>query len=111
MNNCFGTEQKICISFQSFGTSHSVIGMAFSFMRFTADGGGFITGVLINRFGIRFVMFFGGLIHAIGLLASTLVDNTIWFSISIGLLFGIGNNMVYVTNTLIIPQYFDKVMI
>ena len=80
-------------------------------MRLTADGGGLVTSVLINRFGIRFVLFFGGAIHAVGLLASTLAPDALWFCVAIGLCFGIGNNMVYNASTLIIPMYFDKVII
>ena len=87
------------------------MGIVFSVLRFTADGGlGLVTGILINRFGIRFVMFFGALIHALGLLTCTFAYNTVWFCVSLGILFGIGNHMVNVSSTLIIPQYFDKVM-
>ena len=78
-------------------------------MRFTAFGFGIGTSVLINCFGNRIVLFFGGLIQAVGLLGSTYAPDPWWFCVSIGVLFGIGNNMVQTSSTLIIPQYFDEV--
>ena len=85
-----------------------MIGMSFSFMRFTSNSFGIITNVLINWVGCRLVLFIGGAFHCLGLLASTLAPDAKWFCVSLTL-FGIGNNMVYNSSTLIIPQYFDKV--
>ena len=95
-------------TFQYFATTHSMIGMSFSFMRFTSNSFGIITNILINWIGCRIVLFIGGALHCLGLLASTLAPDPKWFCVSLTL-FGIGNNMVYNSSTLIIPQYFDKV--
>lgn len=85
--------------------------MAFSFMNLAKDMCGIVTSVLINKFGIRFVMLLGGAIHAIGLLATSFAPDARWFCVSIGPLYGMGLNMVQLSSTLIIPQYFDKVIL
>ena len=94
---------------QYFDTSHSVIGLGFSVYTFTASFFGFFSNLLINRFGCRLVVFMGGACHVLGLLACTLTPDPYTFGLSLGLLLGMGNSLVYNGTTLIIPQYFDKV--
>ncbi|XP_023029560.2 uncharacterized protein isoform X1 [Leptinotarsa decemlineata] len=63
---------------------------------------------LSNRFGFRFVGIIGGIMAAASFIISSLLTDFIYFLIIIGVLAGIGFNMVYTPCMLIVGFYFEK---
>uniref|UniRef100_A0A8D0L8J6 Major facilitator superfamily (MFS) profile domain-containing protein n=1 Tax=Sphenodon punctatus TaxID=8508 RepID=A0A8D0L8J6_SPHPU len=80
-----------------FGTSYSEIAWVSSIMLATTYGGGPISSILVNRFGSRPVVIFGGLLCGIGMLY-----------ICVGIISGFGLALNLQPSVIIIGKYFLK---
>ncbi|XP_061165787.1 monocarboxylate transporter 13-like [Saccostrea echinata] len=67
-----------------------------------------VSNILCQRFGHRWVVFCGGILSAIGLVATSFVRDIEWFFITYGIITGVGFGLIVAT-VLVFPSfYFDK---
>ena len=67
-----------------------------------------ITGVLINKFGLRSVCISGSIVLAIGLALSPLSPNIPILMLTQGLIGGFGASMIYLPASIATNYYFEK---
>ncbi|XP_062617832.1 monocarboxylate transporter 12-like [Saccostrea cucullata] len=68
----------------------------------------FFTSFLIERYGIRVVMFCGACIYTLGLLLTFFAPNILILFLTYGLLCGLGVGMVFLPSIVIVNEYFDR---
>ena len=86
-----------------------MMGLAFSLQIFALHIFAPLTSALINWLGIRVVSFLSGALMALGLICCTLVTSPVLFCLLFGIVYGTGNNFGFMVNSVIVPQYFEKV--
>lgn len=67
-----------------------------------------VSSKLTDRFGCRVVMICGGLIGAVGLLASSFSPSIYVLFLAYGICFGFGSSCVYMAAYQLIPFYFER---
>ncbi|KAL3871116.1 hypothetical protein ACJMK2_039135 [Sinanodonta woodiana] len=67
-----------------------------------------VASAMCHRFTIRFVVFIGSLLFALGVLVTGYAPNLTIVYILFGLLGGFGSSLVYVPSLIIVSQYFNK---
>ncbi|KYO24999.1 monocarboxylate transporter 2 isoform X1 [Alligator mississippiensis] len=91
-----------------FGTSYSEIAWVSSIMLATTYGGGPISSILVNRFGSRPVVIFGGLLCGIGMVSASFCTSIMQLYICVGLISGFGLALNLQPSVIIIGKYFLK---
>ena len=67
-----------------------------------------IASAFVNRYGCRVTTMIGGVIAAIGFVASSQVNSIGALCVTFGLVAGFGLSMVYVPAVVIVAYYFEK---
>ncbi|XP_074861327.1 monocarboxylate transporter 2-like [Carettochelys insculpta] len=91
-----------------FGTSYSEIAWVSSIMLATTYGGGPISSILVNRFGSRPVVIFGGLLCGIGMISAAFCTSILQLYICVGVISGFGLALNLQPSVIIIGKYFLK---
>ncbi|KAJ8971961.1 hypothetical protein NQ317_006003 [Molorchus minor] len=93
---------------ESFNESPTKIALVNSIMSGFYFIVGPITCALTNKYGFRMIAAIGSVIAAVAFFLSTIIDNIIAFFILIGVLCGIGFNMMYIPSLLVVGFYFER---
>uniref|UniRef100_A0A8C8BX65 Major facilitator superfamily (MFS) profile domain-containing protein n=1 Tax=Otus sunia TaxID=257818 RepID=A0A8C8BX65_9STRI len=91
-----------------FGTSYSEIAWVSSIMLATTYGAGPISSVLVNRYGSRPVVIFGGLLCGIGMVSAASCTSILQLYICVGFITGFGLALNLQPSVIIIGKYFLK---
>ncbi|XP_008103608.1 monocarboxylate transporter 2 isoform X1 [Anolis carolinensis] len=91
-----------------FGTSYSEIAWVSSIMLAAMYGGGPLSSILVNRFGSRPVVMFGGLLCGIGMVSASFCTSIFQLYICAGLITGLGLAFNLQPSVIIIGKYFLK---
>ena len=97
------------IILQSFDTTYTMMGLAFSLQIFSLHSFSPLTSAMIKWLGIRVVSFLSGTAMALGLFCCTFATCAPCFCIPFGIVFGIGGSFGFMVNSVIVSQYFEKV--
>ncbi|XP_007430952.1 monocarboxylate transporter 2-like isoform X1 [Python bivittatus] len=91
-----------------FGTSYSEIAWVSSIMLAATYGGGPISSILVNRFGSRPVVIFGGLLCGIGMVSAAFCTSIFQLYICAGFITGLGLALNLQPSVIIVGKYFLK---
>ncbi|KFV68017.1 Monocarboxylate transporter 2, partial [Dryobates pubescens] len=91
-----------------FGTSYSEIAWISSIMLATTYGAGPISSILVNRYGSRPVVMFGGLLCGIGMVSASFCTSILQLYICVGFITGFGLALNLQPSVIIIGKYFLK---
>ncbi|XP_070789645.1 monocarboxylate transporter 2-like [Pituophis catenifer annectens] len=91
-----------------FGTSYSEIAWVSSIMLAATYGGGPLSSILVNRFGSRPVVIFGGLLCGIGMVSAAFCTSIFQLYICAGFITGLGLALNLQPSVIIIGKYFLK---
>nr|XP_060622379.1 monocarboxylate transporter 2-like [Anolis sagrei ordinatus]XP_060622380.1 monocarboxylate transporter 2-like [Anolis sagrei ordinatus]XP_060622381.1 monocarboxylate transporter 2-like [Anolis sagrei ordinatus] len=91
-----------------FGSSSSEIAWVSSIMLAATYGGGPLSSILVNRFGSRPVVMFGGLLCGIGMISASFCTSIFQLYICAGLITGLGLAFNLQPSVIIIGKYFLK---
>ncbi|XP_059679259.1 monocarboxylate transporter 2 [Gavia stellata] len=91
-----------------FGTSYSEIAWVSSIMLATTYGAGPISSILVNRYGSRPVVIFGGLLCGIGMVSAAFCTSILQLYICVGFITGFGLALNLQPSVIIIGKYFLK---
>nr|XP_056715190.1 monocarboxylate transporter 2-like [Euleptes europaea] len=91
-----------------FDTSYGEIAWVSSIMLAATYGGGPISSILVNRFGSRPVVIFGGLLCGIGMVSAAFCTSIFQLYICAGLITGLGLALNLQPSVIIIGKYFLK---
>ncbi|NXN96823.1 MOT2 protein, partial [Rhinopomastus cyanomelas] len=91
-----------------FGTSYSEIAWVSSIMLATTYGAGPISSILVNRYGSRPVVMFGGLLCGIGMVSAAFCTSILQLYICVGFVTGFGLSLNLQPSVIIIGKYFLK---
>ncbi|XP_042309576.1 monocarboxylate transporter 2-like isoform X2 [Sceloporus undulatus] len=91
-----------------FDTSYSDIAWVSSIMLAATYGGGPVSSILVNRFGSRPVVIFGGLLCGIGMVSAAFCTSIFQLYICAGLITGFGLALNLQPSVIIIGKYFLK---
>ncbi|NWU91968.1 MOT2 protein, partial [Upupa epops] len=91
-----------------FGTSYSEIAWVSSIMLATTYGAGPISSILVNRYGSRPVVMFGGLLCGIGMVSAAFCTTILQLYICVGFITGFGLALNLQPSVIIIGKYFLK---
>ncbi|XP_069104625.1 monocarboxylate transporter 13-like [Argopecten irradians] len=67
-----------------------------------------ISGVLVNRFGMRIVAFVGGIVASSGLMASSFATSLPALTFCYGVITGIGCGLTFIPGSVAVARYFTK---
>ncbi|KAM6470890.1 monocarboxylate transporter 2-like isoform 2-T2 [Liasis olivaceus] len=91
-----------------FNISYSQIAWVSSIMCSTTYGGGPISSILVNRFGSRPVVIFGGLLCGIGMVSAAFCTSIFQLYICAGFITGLGLALNLQPSVIIVGKYFLK---
>ncbi|NWI63219.1 MOT2 protein, partial [Todus mexicanus] len=91
-----------------FDTSSGEIAWVSSIMLATTYGAGPISSVLVNRYGSRPVVMFGGLLCGIGMVSAAFCNSILQLYICVGFITGLGLALNLQPSVIIIGKYFLK---
>uniref|UniRef100_A0A8B9Q177 Major facilitator superfamily (MFS) profile domain-containing protein n=1 Tax=Apteryx owenii TaxID=8824 RepID=A0A8B9Q177_APTOW len=91
-----------------YSISYSQIAWITSIMCATAYGGGPISSILVNRYGSRPVVMFGGLLCGIGMVSAAFCTSILQLYICVGFITGLGLALNLQPSVIIIGKYFLK---
>ncbi|XP_040445331.1 monocarboxylate transporter 2-like isoform X2 [Falco naumanni] len=91
-----------------FGTSYSEVAWVSSIMLATTYGAGPISSILVNRYGSRPVVIFGGLLCGIGMVSAAFCTSILQLYICVGFITGFGLALNLQPSVIIIGKYFLK---
>uniref|UniRef100_A0A8C5TXH5 Major facilitator superfamily (MFS) profile domain-containing protein n=1 Tax=Malurus cyaneus samueli TaxID=2593467 RepID=A0A8C5TXH5_9PASS len=91
-----------------FGTSYSEIAWVSSIMLATTYGAGPISSILVNRYGSRPVVMFGGLLCGVGMISAAFCTSILQLYICVGFITGFGLALNLQPSVIIIGKYFLK---
>ncbi|KAG9483577.1 hypothetical protein GDO78_009477 [Eleutherodactylus coqui] len=91
-----------------FGASYSEIAWISSLLLAVMYAGGPVSSILVNRYGSRPVVMFGGLLSGIGMILATFSTSIIQLYICIGIVAGFGFSMNLQPSVIVVGQYFLK---
>ncbi|XP_019360339.1 PREDICTED: monocarboxylate transporter 2-like isoform X1 [Gavialis gangeticus] len=92
----------------AYKVSYSQIAWITSIMCAATYGGGPISSILVNRFGSRPVVIFGGLLCGIGMVSASFCTSIVQLYICVGLISGFGLALNLQPSVIIIGKYFLK---
>ncbi|XP_060070865.1 monocarboxylate transporter 13-like [Ylistrum balloti] len=67
-----------------------------------------VSGVLVNRFGMRKVAFVGGIVASSGLMASSFATNLPILTLCYGVVTGVGCGLTFIPGSVAVARYFTK---
>ncbi|KFW78410.1 Monocarboxylate transporter 2, partial [Phalacrocorax carbo] len=91
-----------------FGTSYSEIAWVSSIMLATTYGAEIVSSILVNRYGSRPVVIFGGLLCGIGMVSAAFCTSILQLYICVGFITGFGLALNLQPSVIIIGKYFLK---
>ncbi|XP_053325722.1 monocarboxylate transporter 2-like [Spea bombifrons] len=91
-----------------FGASYSEIAWISSLLLAVMYAGGPISSILVNRYGSRPVVIFGGFLSGIGMIIATFSTSILQLYISVGVIAGFGFSMNLQPSVIVIGKYFLK---
>uniref|UniRef100_A0A8C5R6D3 Major facilitator superfamily (MFS) profile domain-containing protein n=1 Tax=Leptobrachium leishanense TaxID=445787 RepID=A0A8C5R6D3_9ANUR len=91
-----------------FGASYSEIAWISSLLLAVMYAGGPISSILVNRYGSRPVVIFGGLLSSIGMIIAAFSTSILQLYIFIGVIAGFGFSLNLQPSVIVIGQYFLK---
>ncbi|XP_027745099.1 monocarboxylate transporter 2-like [Empidonax traillii] len=91
-----------------FSISYSQIAWTTSIMCATTYGGGPISSILVNRYGSRPVVMFGGLLCGVGMISAAFCTSILQLYICVGFITGFGLALNLQPSVIIIGKYFLK---
>ncbi|NXL84204.1 MOT2 protein, partial [Alectura lathami] len=91
-----------------FGTSYSEIAWVSSIMLATTYGAGPISSILVNRYGSRPVVIFGGLLCGVGMVSAAFCTSILQLYICVGFITGFGLSLNLQPSVIIVGKYFLK---
>ncbi|KAM4652012.1 monocarboxylate transporter 2-like [Discoglossus pictus] len=91
-----------------FGASYSEIAWISSILLAAMYAGGPISSILVNRFGSRPVVIFGGLLSGIGMIIATFSTSIMQLYIFVGVIGGFGFSLNLQPSVIVIGKYFLK---
>nr|XP_020668276.1 monocarboxylate transporter 2-like isoform X2 [Pogona vitticeps] len=91
-----------------FGTSYSAIAWVSSIMLAAMYGGGPLSSILVNRFGSRPVVIFGGLLCGLGMVSAAFCTSIFQLYLCAGFITGLGLALNLQPSVIIIGKYFLK---
>ncbi|NXD71264.1 MOT2 protein, partial [Eolophus roseicapillus] len=91
-----------------FGTSYSEVAWVSSIMLATTYGAGPISSILVNRYGSRPVVMFGGLLCGIGMVSAAFCTSIVQLYICVGFITGLGLALNLQPSVIMIGKYFLK---
>ncbi|XP_051644764.1 monocarboxylate transporter 2-like isoform X1 [Manacus candei] len=92
----------------AFSISYSQIAWTTSIMCATTYGGGPISSILVNRYGSRPVVMFGGLLCGVGMISAAFCTSILQLYICVGFITGLGLALNLQPSVIIIGKYFLK---
>lgn len=93
---------------QFFGASYSEIAWISSLLLAVMYAGGPISSILVNRYGSRPVVIFGGLLSGIGMILATFSTSIIQLYICVGVIAGFGFSLNLQPSVIVVGKYFLK---
>ncbi|NXS11032.1 MOT2 protein, partial [Neodrepanis coruscans] len=91
-----------------FGTSYSEVAWISSIMLATTYGAGPISSILVNRYGSRPVVMFGGLLCGVGMISAAFCTSILQLYVCVGFITGLGLALNLQPSVIIIGKYFLK---
>ncbi|XP_077132133.1 monocarboxylate transporter 2-like [Ranitomeya variabilis] len=91
-----------------FGASYSEIAWISSLLLAVMYAGGPVSSILVNRYGSRPVVIFGGFLSGIGLILASFSTSLIQLYICVGVIAGFGFSMNLQPSVIVIGKYFLK---
>ncbi|XP_063267784.1 monocarboxylate transporter 2-like isoform X2 [Prinia subflava] len=91
-----------------FGTSYSEVAWISSIMLATTYGAGPISSILVNRYGSRPVVMFGGLLCGVGMISAAFCTSILQLYICVGFITGFGLALNLQPSVIIVGKYFLK---
>ncbi|XP_040263943.1 monocarboxylate transporter 2-like [Bufo bufo] len=93
---------------ESFGASSSEIAWISSLLLACMYAGGPVSSILVNKYGSRPVVMFGGLLSGIGMILATFCTSIIQLYICVGVIAGFGFSMNLQPSVIVVGKYFLK---
>ncbi|XP_075688514.1 monocarboxylate transporter 2-like [Rhinoderma darwinii] len=91
-----------------FGASYSEIAWISSLLLAAMYAGGPVSSILVNRYGSRPVVIFGGLLSGTGMILATFSTSIIQLYICVGVIAGFGFSMNLQPSVIVVGKYFRK---
>ncbi|XP_072045924.1 monocarboxylate transporter 13-like [Amphiura filiformis] len=93
---------------REFSTSSAEASMMVSMNSFVIGVASPISGILATMFGTRVVVMTGGLLAAVGMICTMVMESTLGIILNWGVMIGFGFALVYNPSVVMIGQYFDE---
>lgn len=93
---------------RDFGCGYSDTAWISSIMLAMLYGSGPVSSILVNRYGCRPVMLFGGLLASAGMIAASFTTNIIQLYLTAGVITGLGLSLNFQPSLIMLGCYFDK---
>lgn len=92
----------------AYGGSRAGVAALFSLQTFVLYAGAAVTGGLVDRYGTRRSMAFGGLLLAGGLAVAALVRPFLAFAVAFGVVAALGLSLLHVVGYATVPRWFGR---
>ncbi|XP_036379004.1 monocarboxylate transporter 3 [Megalops cyprinoides] len=93
---------------RDFGVGYSDTAWISSIMLAMLYGSGPVSSVMVNKFGCRPVMLFGGLLASAGMVAASFTTNIIQLYLTAGVVTGLGLALNFQPSLIMLGTYFDR---
>ncbi|KAE8612583.1 hypothetical protein XENTR_v10012903 [Xenopus tropicalis] len=93
---------------EHFGASYSEIAWISSILLAAMYAGGPVSSILVNRYGSRPVVIFGGLLSGVGMIIATFSSSILQLYIFIGVIAGFGFSLNLQPSVIVVGKYFLK---
>ncbi|KAI1886723.1 hypothetical protein AGOR_G00198740 [Albula goreensis] len=93
---------------RDFGVGYSDTAWISSILLAMLYGSGPVSSIMVNKFGCRPVMLFGGLLASAGMVAASFTTNIIQLYLTAGVLTGLGLALNFQPSLIMLGSYFDR---